>query len=242
MKASLTFQQGTLTVMFTNERNPVSAKYNECISILVEGEPEYIFPIKELGLDFVGLSQARSLPTVIKKATRLLPEELREPVFRSEDYRLLITGLRESIRNGTSGFDDYLNQVSFKYERNPNVKLENNKLRFRLYTDEENEKAKISISFIKEANRKYRISFNIVYKLKGVKGLVHHEFGRRNDPVSNFDILAKQINQWMEQFITDHDLDTKRFDQIKASVLLTVDRSKEDLSEILERFNNGWEL
>lgn len=240
MKTSLTFQKGDLKVLLENERNEVSAKFKESISIEFTGHPVYLFLLKDLDLGYVGLNDGRSIPFVIKKAVKYLPEELKETIFQSEDYGLLISELRVAARENMIGFDDYLNDLSFKYERDPNVKIANNKIRYRLYTSED-DLTKLSVTFVKKANRKYWVNFGVIYKQKGVKKLLTAGYVRETS-ISSIEILNKQIEEWLDQFIATNNLTTDDLDKIRLSLLSTISTSEEVFSEMLERFNNGWEI
>lgn len=241
MNASLTFQEGDLKILLVNERNQVSARFKETMSIELTGHPVYCFLLKDLDMSYASLTDGRSIPFVIKKAVKALPEELREMIFQSEDYQKLVGRIRTAARDRTLGFEEYFNKLSFKYERDSNVKIENNKIRYRLFTSDD-DKTKISVSFIKEANRKYYIALSFIYKAKGIKKALAGSFLRHTDPVSSVDILTKQIERWLDKFVAIHQLPEGEFDKTKASVLSTVAHSQEVLTEILERFNNGWEI
>lgn len=239
MKTSLTFQQGDLKVLLENERNQISARFKESISIEFTGHPVYNFLLKDMNLGYNELSDGRSIPFVIKKAVKYLPEELKETIFQSEDYRLLIAEIRTGAREDMIGFNNYLNELSFKYERDPNVKI-NNKIRYRLYTSSD-DRTKISVTFVKKTNRKYWVNFGIIYKQNGIKKLLTAGYVRET-AVSSVEILNKQIEHWLDRFAITNNIPSDDFNKIKLPSLIIISSSEEVFSEILERFNNGWEI
>ena len=240
LESILTLEYNDLSYNVIGTRHEISGKVKEVLTIELKGEKVLSITPEELNLP--NMLYPKDVYVLFKAANKRLPEDIKSSHQFLERWMILVSRLRSSVNKGfKSTFYTYLNKLKFSYELNSDIRVKNDKVQIELYNPTNNI-GKVNLVLIKQGNRRYKTdcTFTILHDSHNKQVLTYS----REDIISNYGILVKQLNSWLDHIdqTSPTPIPRQRFNNIRSGISSKLKALEMDIERLLDRFNKGYEI
>lgn len=240
MEGQIVVEYADIRFVFTGTRNEVSGKFKERVALY---KHEILLNVTHLE-DFseFGIFGYNSVLDLIKAYHHhILKLGVALPYYYNHHFGVMMGRFKRS-KVWRAGIEaqlvKYQEALHFPYEFNRRIKVKRDGVYLELY-ETNKRKDSVKVLFRKEDNRRYSLFITIIFETS-VQSTKSYSYDR-NMGVEDFDILVKQVNEWMSRAFNAVGQATL-FKNLHNGTLDVLKEMKDDVNVVIDRLNKGWEI